>query len=76
MVRGEIRTIESICYYFALSQNAQETVWNNIRSEVIEMWVSGYGISTPAYIAMHSRQQAWCILIWLDGVPFLGMPQA
>ena len=36
-VRGEIRTNESICYYFALSQNAQETVWNKIRSEVIEM---------------------------------------
>ena len=27
MVRGEIRTNESISYYFALNQNAQETVW-------------------------------------------------
>ena len=28
---------KSICYYFALSQNAQETVWNKKRSEVIEI---------------------------------------
>ena len=38
MVRGEIRTNESISYYFALSQNAQETIWNKTRSKVIEMW--------------------------------------
>ena len=34
---GQTYKIESIRYYFALSQNAQETVWNKKRSEVIEM---------------------------------------
>ena len=47
----------SICYYFALSQNAQETVWNKIRSEVIEI-AGCRNCASPFHlaIAMHSRQ--------------------
>ena len=67
---------ESIRYYFALSQNAQETVWNKKRSEVIETWGVRYGIPILPCDSNAFAPNGVVYSYKVDGVPFLGMPQA
>ena len=67
---------ESIRYYFALSQNAQETIWNKKRSEVIETWGVRYGIPILPCDSNAFTPNGVVYSYKVDGVPFLGMPQA
>ena len=54
-VRGEIRTNESIRYYFALSQEPRKLVWNNKHEIISDGGIRiGYSRNTLLYAMLHA----------------------